>query len=93
MHKDLSCEHVGEASWVLLQNLFIVFSWKFIDKNFQPSNRIIFQNISSTSYMLYRSIILKDFSYKNSKTTSIVSKIYTLPNLDAINLLYVKEKT
>jgi hypothetical protein len=29
----------------------------------------------------------------NSKTTSIVSKIYTLPNLDAINLLYEKEKT
>jgi len=55
--------YVGEASWVLLQNIFIVFSWKFIDKNFQPSNRIIFQNITSTSYMLYSSIILKDFSY------------------------------
>jgi hypothetical protein len=61
--------YVGEASWVLLQNIFIVFSWKFIDKNFQPSNRIIFQNITSTSYIIL------------------------LPNLDAINLLYVKEKT
>lgn len=76
MHKDLSCEHVGEASWVLLQNLFIVFSWKFIDKNFQPSNRIIFQNITSTSCMLYRSIIPQDFSY-----IELQNNFYSFKNL------------
>ena len=91
MHKDLSCKHVGEASWVLLQNLLIVFAWKFIDKNFQPSNRIIFQNISSTTCMLYSPVILKDLSFIELQTTFVVSEIYTLSNSDSTNPLFVRE--
>ena len=91
MHKDLSCKHVGEASWVLLQNLLIVFAWKFLDKNFQPSNRIIFQNISSTTCILHSPIILKDLSFIELQTTFRVSEIYTLSNSNSTNPLSVIE--
>ena len=49
MHENFSCKHMVETSGVLLKDLFVVFAWKLVHKNLQPSYWIIFQNITSTS--------------------------------------------
>lgn len=52
MHEDLSSKHVVEASGVLLKDLLVVFAWELIHINFQLSNWIIFQYVTSTSCII-----------------------------------------
>ena len=52
VHEDLSSKHVVQAPRILLHQLLVVFTGEIMHVNLEPPNRVIFQHITSTSWIL-----------------------------------------